>query len=226
MCFLLNGVSFLAIIFCLLAMRLPKFEPHPPAPVLQHLIDGFRYAAHHRQVRSVLSLMAAATFAAMPVFVLMPFFADDIFHRGSHCLGYLTGAMGIGAVTGTLVLARRTRSGGLGRVMVISGLTTGAAYLAFAFSQSFYLSLAIMPIIGYSVMCQMASANTTIQTAIPDQYRGRIMALYSMTVIGLGPFGSLAAGAIAGRFNARVALGCGGVLAMAAAAVYAWSLRR
>jgi MFS family permease len=225
-CFLLNGISFLAVIFCLLAMRLPKFEPHPPAPVIQHLVDGFRYAAHHRKVRGVLSLMAAATFAGMPAFVLMPFFADDIFHRGSQGLGYLMGAMGIGAVTGTLVLARRTRSGGLGRVMIISGLSTGAAYVAFAFSNSFYLSLAIMPVIGYSVMRQMASANTTIQTAIPDQYRGRIMALYAMTVVGLGPFGSLAAGLIAGRFNARVALACGGVLAMAAASVYAWSLRR
>jgi predicted MFS family arabinose efflux permease len=170
--------------------------------------------------------MAAATLAGMPALVLMPFFADDIFHRGSKGLGYLMGAMGIGAVTGTLVLARRTRMQGLGRVMVVSGLTTGAAYLCFAFSQSFYLSLAIMPVIGYSVMRQMASANTTIQTSIPDQYRGRIMALYAMTVVGLGPFGSLAAGALAGRFGARVALACGGVLALAASSIFALSRRR
>jgi sugar phosphate permease len=134
--------------------------------------------------------------------------------------------MGIGAVVGTLVLARRTRMTGLGRVMVVSGITTGVAYLCFAFSQSFYFSLAIMPIIGYSVMRQMASANTTIQTLIPDQYRGRIMALYAMTVVGLGPFGSLAAGAVAGRFNARVALACGGVLALASSLIFAWSRRR
>ncbi|HTP31857.1 MAG TPA: MFS transporter [Candidatus Acidoferrales bacterium] len=225
-CFLLNGISFLAVIFCLLAMRLPKFEPHPPAPVLQHLVDGFRYAANHRLVRSVLALMAAATVAGMPAFVLMPFFADDIFHRGSKGLGYLMGAMGIGAVTGTLVLARRTRPGGLERVMVVSGLTTGAAYVCFAFSPSFYLSLAIMPVIGYSVMRQMASANTTIQTAIPDHYRGRIMALYAMTVVGLGPFGSLAAGGIASHFGARIALACGGMLAIAASSIFAWSQRR
>lgn len=224
-CFLLNGISFLAVIFCLLAMRLPRFEPHPPAPILQHLIDGFRYAANHRPVRRVLGLMAAATLAGMPALVLMPFFADDIFHRGSKGLGYLMGAMGIGAVTGTLVLARRTRSSGLGRVMVVSGLTTGVAYLCFAFSKSFFFSLAIMPVIGYSVMRQMASANTTIQTLIPDQYRGRIMALYAMTVVGLGPFGSLAAGAIAGRFDARVALACGGILALTASSIFAWSRR-
>jgi MFS family permease len=226
MCFFLNGVSFLAVIVCLMAMRLPRFEPHPPAPVMQHLIDGFRYAAGHQAVRRVLAFMAAATFAGMPAFVLMPFFADDIFHRGSKGLGYLMGAMGIGAVIGTLVLARRTSKTGLGRVMVVSGLTTGVAYLCFAYSRWFYFSLALMPIIGYSVMRQMASANTIIQTSIPDQYRGRIMALYAMTVVGLGPFGSLAAGAIAGRFGTRNALGCGGVLALVASSIFAWTRRR
>jgi MFS family permease len=225
-CFLLNGLSFLAVIVGLAAMRLPRFEPHPPAPVVQHLKDGFRYAASHHAVRRVLALMAAATFAGMPALVLMPFFADDIFHRGSKGLGYLMGAMGIGAVTGTLALARRTRMKGLGRVMVVSGVTTGIAYLCFAYSPSYYLSLALMPVIGYSVMRQMASANTTIQTSIPDQYRGRIMALYAMIVVGLGPFGSLAAGAIAGTLGARNALACGGVLALAASLVFEWSRRR
>ena len=114
------------------------------------------------------------------------------------------GAMGMGAVVGTLVLARRTRVSGLrardGRQRAAS---RASCYLLFAFSPSFYLSLAIMPVIGYSVMRQMASANTTIQTLIPDEYRGRIMALYAMTVVGLGPFGSLAAGALAGHFGAR-----------------------
>jgi len=177
-------------------------------------------------VRRVLSLMAAATLSGMPALVLMPFFADDIFHRGSRGLGFLMGAMGIGAVTGTLVLARRTRVSGLPRVMVLSGAITGCAYLAFALSGWFYLSLAIMPVIGYSVMRQMASANTTIQTLIPDEYRGRIMALYSMTVVGLGPFGSLAAGALAGRFGARLTVALGAVLAMSAAATFGWSVRR
>jgi MFS family permease len=83
-----------------------------------------------------------------------------------------------------------------------------------------------MPVIGYSVMRQMASANTTIQTSIPDQYRGRIMALYAMTVVGLGPFGSLAAGGLASRFGARIALACGGVLALIASSIFAWSGRR
>jgi MFS family permease len=222
-CFLINGVSFLAVILSLTAMRIPPAAPKAPAPMWTHLVDGFRYAGHHSAVRRVLALMGAATLSGMPGLVLMPFFADDIFHRG---LGALMGAMGVGAVVGTLTLARRTLLSGLGRVMVIGGLTTGACYLAFAFSPFFYLSLALMPLVGYSVMRQMASANTTIQTLIPDEYRGRIMALYSMTVVGLGPFGSLAAGALAGRFGARATVGLGGALALGSSLVFAWYLRR
>ncbi len=226
MCFLLNAASFLAVIGCLLAMRLPRFEPQATDSPWKHLVDGFRYAGRHQGVRRVLGLMAAATLSGMPGLVLMPFFADAIFHRGSQGLGFLMGAMGTGAVIGTLVLARRTRVSGLPRVMVYSGLAVGAAYLVFAASPSFYLSLAIMPLIGYSVMRQMASANTTIQTLIPDEYRGRIMALYAMTVVGLGPFGSLAAGALAERIGARGTVALGGVLALAASAAFGWSLRR
>jgi MFS family permease len=226
MCFLLNGVSFLAVIVCLAAMRLPRFEPKPHPPMLEHLADGFRYAARHSAVRRLLAVMGAATLAGMPGLVLMPFFADGIFHRGSEGYGVLMSAMGIGAVIGTLGLARRNHAGGLSRVMVLSGLTMGATYLAFAFSNSFYLSLAIMPLIGYSVMRQMASANTTIQTLIPEEYRGRIMALYAMTVVGLGPFGSLAAGALANHFGPRATMAMGGVLALAASSAFALSLRR
>ena len=225
-CFLLNGVSFLAVIVCLWAMRLPTFERKAMDSPWNHLVDGFRYAWNHGAVRRVLAVMAAATLSGMPVLVLIPFFADAIFRHGSRGLGFLMGAMGIGAVAGTLVLARRTEVSELPRVMVYSGLSVGTAYLAFAVSRSFYFSLAVMPVIGYFVMRQMASANTTIQTLIPDEYRGRIMALYAMTVVGLGPFGSLAAGALAGRMGARTTVAMGGVLAMAASAAFGWSLRR
>src|SRR4051794_15566556 len=170
--------------------------------------------------------MAAATLAGMPVLVLSPFFADDIFHKGSQGLGFLMGAMGLGAVVGTLVLARRTRTTGLPSVMTYSGFFCGCAYLAFALSPSYAFSLAIMPAMGLFIMRQMASANTTVQTLIPDCYRGRIMALYSMTVVGLGPFGSLAAGALASHLGARATVAIGSTLAMGAAVAFGWSHRR
>jgi MFS family permease len=225
-CFLLNGVSFVAVIACLAAMRLPHFEAKAPESPWIHLKDGFRYAWHHDEVRRVLGLMAAVTLAGMPLLVLTPFFADNIFHKGSQGLGFLMGAMGIGAVVGTLVLARRTHLSGLPQVMATSGIFVGCAYLAFALSPRYWFSLAVMPVLGFYQMRQMASANTTIQTLIPDEYRGRTMALYSMTVVGLGPFGSLAAGAIAGWWNPRGAVSIGAVLAIGAATAFGWSLRR
>jgi len=226
------------VIVSLLAMRLPRFVPKEHPPVWRHLADGFRYVAGNSPVRRLLAVMGAATLAGMPALVLMPFFADAIFHRGSSGYGILMSGMGIGAVIGPLVLARRTRARGLARVMVVSGLTTGVCYIAFALSPWYWLSLAIMPLIGYSVMRQMASANTTIQTLIPEEYRGRTMALYAMTVVGLGPFGSLAAGALAHQldslsggafahqFGARAAMALGGLLALGASTVFAATLRR
>src|SRR5579883_1623754 len=111
-CFLLNGISFLAVIGCLLAMRLPKFRRERQDSPWGHLVAGFRYAYHHVPVRRILMMMAAVTIAGMPAVVLMPFFAGEIFQRGSQGLGYLLGAMGVGAVVGTLGLAGGTRGEG------------------------------------------------------------------------------------------------------------------
>jgi predicted MFS family arabinose efflux permease len=180
-------------------------------------VDGFRYVYHTRPIRSLLTMVAATSLSGMPALVLMPFFAEDIFHRGSRGLGFLMAAMGVGAIVGTLVLAKRARTAGLYRVVFLGALTLGAAFVLFAVSSSFYFAVAMMAVIGFSVMRQNASANTLIQTLIPDEYRGRTMALYSMTVVGIGPFGSLAAGGLANHIGARLTVVCGGVLCLVAA---------
>jgi len=220
LCFLVNGISFLAVIGCLLAMRLPKFKRQVQDSPWSHLVQGFKYVQRHLAVRTLLMMMAAITLAGMPALVLMPFFAEDVFHRGSQGLGILMGAMGIGAVAGTLVLAWRERISRLPRVIFWSALLLGASFSVFAVSNAYYLSLAVMPLIGFSVMRQMASGNTLIQTLIPDEFRGRTMAFYSMTVVGLGPFGSLAAGAMAHAYGARLTVLAGGLLALAAAGAF------
>jgi MFS family permease len=219
-CFLLNAISFLAVIGCLLAMRLPPFVREVTDSPWSHLKGGLRYTWHHRPVRTLLGMMAVTTIGGTPAVVLMPFFADAIFHRGSQGLGFLLGAMGVGAVVGTLVLAGRKGVAGLPRIIFYSAASTGACFLFFAASTWFYLSLLIMPLIGFSAMRQMASANTLIQSLIPDEYRGRIMALYAITVVGIGPFGSLAAGALAHRFGARLTVAAGALLYLIAAAVF------
>ena len=225
-CFLLNAVSFLAVIGGLLAMKLPPLERRPSVSPWRHLVDGFQYAWHHRAVRRILAALSAATLASAPILVLAPVFADRIFHRGSRGLGFLMAAIGVGAVIGTVGLARRTHVSGLPRVVMYSALVLGAANLAFAVSPNFYVSIAFTTLIGYGLMRQLAAANTTIQTIIPDEYRGRIMSLYSMCVVGMGPFGSLAAGAIAARFGARVTMALGGIVSLAAGSAFGWALRR
>ena len=225
-CFFLNGVSFLAVIGSLLAMRLPPFERRDGPSPWNHLVDGFRYARRHTDVRRVLTVMAACTLANMPILVLAPVFADQIFHRGSQGLGFLMAAMGVGAVFGTLGLARSAHASRLQPIIAFSGIAMGATTVAFAFSPWYGLSLVIMTLFGYSVFRQMASANTTIQTLILDEYRGRIMSMYGMTIVGLGPFGSLAAGALAGRFGVRATTVMGGALAMTSAAAFGWAIRR
>jgi predicted MFS family arabinose efflux permease len=226
LCFLANGVSFVAVIGSLLAMRLPKFIAQNRESPWAHLVGGFRYAYGQPAIMALLAMVAAASLSGMPALVLMPFFADDIFHRGSQGLGFLMGAMGIGAVIGTLVLARRAKTSGLVEVIFLGALTFGASFLVLAGSPSFYLALAIMPVVGFSIMRHNAAANTLIQVIIPDEYRGRIMALYSMTVVGIGPFGSLATGALAGRFGARTTVMCGGILCLIAVCLFRLRVRK
>src|SRR5262249_50819312 len=146
--------------------------------------------------------------------------------RGSRGLGLLMGAMGTGAVIGTLALARHGRTEGLARRVGFSGTGMGLGFLLFAVSPSFGLAVAAMPLIGFAMMQQLASANTCVQTSIPDDYRGRVMALYSMTVIGFAPFAGLGAGALAEQTGARATMALGGVLALVACAVFLWNSRR
>ena len=225
-CFLFNGISFLAVIGALAAMRLPRFVRGPIAPPWRHLVDGFRYVRRAAEIRTLLLMVGASAICIMPAMVLMPVFADAVFHRGPRGLGFLMGAMGIGAVVGTLALARRSKTAGLTDVIFWGAIILGAAFIAFASSTSFYLALAVMTAAGFAVMRQNAAANTLIQTLVPDDYRGRIMALYAMTVVGVGPFGSLAAGALAGRIGARWTLAVSGMLILIIAAVFRNRVRR
>lgn len=219
-CFLINSLSFLAVIGCLVAMRLPAADRPAPSSPWAHLKDGFLYAHRNKPVRALLSVSGAVNICGAPGLVLAPVFADAIFHRGSVGLGLLTTGMGLGAVAGTLGLARRTRVSGLADVIVASSLLLAAGIAIFAWSPSFWLSLATMPLIGFAIMRHNASANTLLQTIVPDDYRGRIMSLYAMVVVGLMPIGSLGAGALAERIGARWTVFLGAVACSIASLVF------
>jgi MFS family permease len=224
-CFSINAASFLAVIFCLAAMRLPSLPAPPVESAWKRLADGVRYVRSSRPVRAVLFLMAATTLSAMPILVLAPFFADGIFHRGSAGLGFLSGAMGLGAIAGALQIAQRSHSRGLPETIFRSSVGIAITLALFAVSPWFGLSLAIMTAVGFCVMRLNASANSLVQTLAPDEYRGRIMAFYTMTVVGLSPFGSLAAGALASRLGVQPTVLVGSAICLCAGFAFRFSIK-
>ncbi len=219
-CFSINAATFLAVLGSLFLLRLPPLEPESRDTPWRHLREGFRYVASHQPVLALLAINAAMNVTRAPAVALAPFFADAIFGRGSEGLGVLTAAAGLGAVAGTLGLARRTAARGLPGVVFSSALATGACLVLFAWSPAFWSSLLIFGLIGFNHMRQNASANTLIQTLIPDAYRGRVMALYSMTVVGVLPLGHLAGGAVAEHIGPRWTVFWGGLICAVAALAF------
>ncbi len=225
-CFAVNAVSYLAVIGSLLAMRHsePERAAHSESP-LKHLAEGFRYAWRHRRVRALLIVTALANIAMTPASVLGPVFADQVFHRGSQGLGLLTGALGLGAVAGTLVLARQARPDLLPRIVLASAGLGALALTIYALSPWFYLSLAAQLLAGYAIFRLLASVNSLIQASIDDAFRGRIMSLYSMTVVGMLPLGNFAAGLGGSFLGIRPTVLAGAMLSLGAAVVWSRLLR-
>jgi len=217
-CFLVNAFSFLAVIFSLFLISPSEPSRAVTTSALRHVREGFAYAWANREVRLLLAVTALVNLAGSPVIVLGPVFADAIFHQGSRGLGFLTGALGLGAVVGTLVLARQTGTSSMARTVLASSLTMSLGLMVFSVSPSFLLSLLSVGLVGFSIFRQLAATNTLIQTLINDDYRGRVMAIYSMMVIGMLPLGNLASGAAAEHIGARATVFCGALFALCAAA--------
>src|SRR5262249_9761297 len=139
-------------------------------------------------------------------------FASDILHGGAHTLGFLMAASGVGALVSAISLALRRTVLGLGRMIPISLAVFGVALTAFSLSRWLWLSLLLMPATGFGMMQQMAASNTILQTIVDDEKRGRVMSFYAAAFLGMAPFGSLAAGALASRYGAPATLAGGGIL--------------
>ncbi|HEX3319904.1 MAG TPA: MFS transporter [Terriglobales bacterium] len=223
-CFFANAVSYIAVIAGLMMMRVhcpPRSKSESP---FEDILEGFRFASRTGPIRALLLLLGLVSLVAMPYTVLMPLFADRILHGGAKGLGILMGFTGIGALLGALTLALRSGVKGLGRLIVITCASFGVSLLAFAFSKVFWLSAILLLPVGFSMMLQMASSNTLIQTMVPDELRGRVMALYSMMFMGMAPFGALFGGAMADRFGAPVTVAVGALASIGGAALFGMNL--
>jgi MFS family permease len=225
MCFLLNGLSFIAVIFALLAMKItPKKREAQSSKVFQGLKEGFSYAFGFAPIRSVLLLLGLVSLMGMPFTVLMPIFAEKILHGGPQALGFLSGATGVGAIAGSIYLASRKSVLGLGRIIVISSNLFGIGLIGFSLSRLFWLSLLMMLLIGFGMMVEMASSNTVLQTIVEEDKRGRIMSFYTMAFMGMVPFGSLLAGTLANNIGAPNTVMIGGVACILGSVLFAKKL--
>lgn len=224
-CFLIDGVSYIAVILALLAMRVNRDSIRRKSTrMLDELREGYKYAFGFIPMRSILILLAVMSLTGVPYTVLMPVFAKDILHGGPSMLGFLMGVSGMGALGGAIFLAARKSVRGLGRVILISTGTFGVGLIIFAYSTWPILSAAMMAVTGFTMILQMAAGNTVLQTIVDDEHRGRVMSFFTMSVMGTVPIGTLAAGAVAPYIGTPATVASGGVLCVAGSLWFARQL--
>lgn len=225
-CFLIDGVSYLAVIGSLFLMKITAVTPlRQPASVLEELRDGWAYVTGFSPIRSILILLACVSLVGIPYTVLMPVFAGTVLQGGAHTLGFLTGISGLGALASAIALAMRKTIVGLGRRIAISAFSFGVGLIGFGLSHWLWLSLPMVMIAGFSMMQQMAASNTILQTIVDEDKRGRVMSFYTMAFIGMTPFGSLMAGALASRIGAPLTVIIGGAACLVCAGWFALQLK-
>jgi MFS family permease len=221
LCFLLNGVSFIFVIAGMFALRVRSETEKSEGSALSHLKEGFDFIRGARPVRAVLWLVSLVSLFGLPYIVLMPVFARDVLGGGPRALGVMMSAAGAGALGGALTLAARRSSRGLGRVVAASVAVFGAMVVLFSLSRNLWLSALLLIPAAFAVMLQLSASNTLLQIMVPDNLRGRMMSFYSMSLIGVTPFGNLLAGAVASHIGAPATLTLGGAICFMGAIIFA-----
>jgi MFS family permease len=224
-CFILNSLSYLAVLAALAAMRI---QPKQPRLVEHHIIhelrEGLGYAFGSAPIRSILLIMSMVSLMGMPYIIILPVFAREILHGGAGTYGFLMAAAGCGALVSTIYLASRRSVLGLGKLGARATLLFGAGLISFSISGSTPLSILLLALTGFGGMALVASSNTILQTIVEDDKRGRVMSLFTMSFIGMAPFGSLIAGGITNTMGVRMALLIGGVSCLAGGILYTLAL--
>jgi MFS family permease len=212
-CFLINAGSYLAVLLALTAIRVAARPPRPHQPAWTALRSGFDYAFRHPQIRLPLMMVAGFSFLVTPYAVMMPVFAREFFQGGAETYGFLIGSAGFGSLSAALFLAFRgsQQHGGLDRLVARATLTGGTLLAAFALTPTITIAYPLLATLGFSVILTVAGSNTLIQMVVEDDYRGRVMALFSTAFLGIAPLGSLAVGALAEVWDVRPTLLCCGL---------------
>ena len=202
-CFFVDGVSYIAVIVSLLMMRIkPEEALHLGATMVEQLRQGWVYVAESVPIRGILLLFALLSLMGWPFMVLMPIFAAQVLKGGPHTLGFLMGAVGVGSLISALSMVLRRSVRGLTGVIPVAAGIFGLGLIAFGFSHTLWLSMAMMLVTGFGMMQGLTGSNTILQTLVDEKMRGRVMSYYTMAFVGMAPFGSLLAGALAHAIGA------------------------
>jgi MFS family permease len=226
-CFLLNGLSYIAVILALLSMRL---QASPPVVHTNgywaSLKEGVAYVYRTPALRNILGLVALVSLVGLPYSVLVPVYVRTVLHGGPDTLGYLMGSVGAGALVGALYLASRPDAIGLERLIYRAPMLFGLSLVAYSQSHTLWLSMGLSFLLGLGMMLQLASSNILLQTLAEESKRGRVMSLYAMSFLGMTPIGGLLIGTMATHLGLTPTLILGGILCLVGSAVFAWELSR
>jgi MFS family permease len=202
-CFLVDGVSYIAVIASLLLMRISHEQlQQAGTTITEQLRQGWIYVAESVPIRSILLLFALLSLMGWPFMVLMPVFAAQVLHGGPHTLGFLMGGVGVGSLISALALVVRKSVRGLLKMIPIAAAVFGVGLISFGFSKSLWLSMPLMLVTGFGMMQGLTASNTILQTLVDEKMRGRVMSYYTMAFVGMAPFGSLLAGGLAHAIGA------------------------
>lgn len=222
-CFFVNGLSYLAVVAAYAAMRLPAAAMRGDRqPLWRETWEAMRYVAGQRTLRAVIGVVTVVSLFGWPYSVLLPVFARDVLHTGASGFGYLMAANGVGALAGALTLASLGNSPHKRKLFYAGLFGFCGMLIVFALSQVYWLSAAALVGSGFFMIILFATANTAVQTRVPDELRGRVMGIYSLAFIGLTPFGSLIAGALARATSAAFAVTLGALICILAGLVTLW----
>jgi MFS family permease len=211
-CFLINGLSYIAVIYALLALQVVYVKKEiKKNSMLEELKEGFFYVFQAPKMRSILLLMALTSIMGIPFIILMPAFAKDVLQGGPHTLGFLMSCLGAGALFGAFYLASRTNVKGLRKNIPPAVCVFGLGLIGMSLTHLLWISLILIFLAGFGMMIQIASSNTWLQTNVDDDKRGRMVSFYAVSFLGMAPFGSLLAGSMAGRLGVSLTLFIGGI---------------
>jgi MFS family permease len=223
-CFFINGVTYLAVVLALLAIRLPPHsKPEGRLQLASGLADGLKYAWNTKILRSLLIIVAASSFFTLPYITLMPAFARDVLEAGPEGLGFLMTAVGLGAIGGALFVAN-IRAGRRGRWLMLGNVMGPAFLVTFCLSQSFVFSLALVALVGTSNAIRQILANSLLQLSASEEYHGRVMSIFNLLFNGMARAGALGVGAVAEFTGAPLALGASAALSLVFGVAIVWGM--